>query len=100
MEIASQALAVLSVLGLLVGTLWFLRGRGLARFAPVSLRRRGRLASIERLPLSPQHSLHLVRFGEKAILLAVSPSGCTLVETLPWQAVHEMEPLERGGGQA
>jgi flagellar biogenesis protein FliO len=100
METASQALAVVAVLGLLAGALWFLRSRGLARFGPASLRRRGRLASVERLPLTPQHSLHLVRFGQKAILLAVSPSGCTLVETAPWQSVQEIEPPERGGGAA
>jgi hypothetical protein len=35
---------------------------------------------LERLPLGPQHTLHLVRVGEAELLLVSSPSGCSLVE--------------------
>ena len=36
---------------------------------------------LERLPLGPQHTLHLVRLGETALLVASSPSGCSLVRS-------------------
>lgn len=81
MESIQQALAVLAVLGLLAGTLWWLKRKGLAA---VALGRRGgagrRLELMERLPLTPHHSLHLVRIGERAILIAVSPSGCSVID--------------------
>lgn len=39
-----------------------------------------RLELIERLPLTPHHSLHVVRMDEKLLLIGVSPSGCVLLE--------------------
>ena len=71
------------VLGLLGGLLFWLRGKGLANFTlPRARRGEGRrMESIERLALSAQHSLHLVRVGERALLVAVSPGGCSLLET-------------------
>jgi flagellar biogenesis protein FliO len=38
------------------------------------------LQSIERLPLTPQHSLHLVRVAGRTVLIAVSPGGCSLLD--------------------
>jgi flagellar biogenesis protein FliO len=71
------------VLGLLGGLLFWLRGKGLARFQIARMRRgEGRqMESIERLALSAHHSLHLVRVGERALLVAVSPGGCSVLET-------------------
>ena len=40
-----------------------------------------RMECLERLPLGPQHTLHLVRVGQTELLLALSPSGCALVES-------------------
>jgi flagellar biogenesis protein FliO len=85
METLQQMLAVMAVLGLLGGTLWWLRRRGIASVAALPLRRQsGVLSAVERLPLSATHSLHLVRAGDRAILLACSPAGCQLVESAPW----------------
>ena len=85
MEQMQQVVAVLAVLGLLGGSLWWLRRKGLAQFGGAALRRKGtrRMEVIERLPLTPQHSLHLVRVAEKTILIGVSPAGCTVLESLP-----------------
>jgi flagellar biogenesis protein FliO len=88
MEVFQQAAAVVAVLGLLAATLWWLRRRGLAG---VSLGRKPsgkRLEALERLALSPQHSLHLVRLGETALLLALSPTGCALVRSLPCSEIE------------
>lgn len=80
MEVIQQMAAVAVVLLLLGATLWALRRRG---FAGVTLGKKSagrRLECLERLPLGPQHTLHLVRVGETELLLALSPSGCSLLE--------------------
>jgi flagellar biogenesis protein FliO len=46
------------------------------------------MESLERLPLGPQHTLHLVRVGETELLLALSPSGCSLVESFARRAAE------------
>lgn len=82
MEAIQQMAAVAVVLLLLGATLWVLRRRG---FAGMTLRNKSaarRIECLERLTLGPQHTLHLVRVGETELLLALSPSGCSLVERL------------------
>jgi flagellar biogenesis protein FliO len=83
MEMVAQMLAVIGVLGILGLLLWWLRSRGMAAF---TVGRNGggrkrRLQSLERLPLSPQHSLHLVRYGDKVLLVGLSPGSCTVLES-------------------
>jgi flagellar biosynthetic protein FliO len=81
MDVFGQMAAVAVVLLLLGATLWALRQRG---FAGVALTRRSgarRLECLERLPLGPHQALHLVRMGEVELLLASSPSGCTLLKS-------------------
>ena len=68
MELFSQFAAVSAVLGLLGATLWWLRRRGIAGFAAVPRAGRRRVECLERVPLGPQQKLHLVRFGETALL--------------------------------
>ena len=80
MEAIQQVAAVATVLLLLGGTLWLLRRRG---FAGVALGKKPagrRMECLQRLPLGPQHTLHLVRVGETELLLALWPSGCRLLE--------------------
>lgn len=81
MEAIQQMAAVAVVLLLLGATLWLLRRRG---FAGMTLRNKAagrRIECLERLPLGPQHTLHLVRVGETELLLALSPSSCSLVQS-------------------
>lgn len=82
MEVLQQAVAVAAVLGLLGATLWWLRQRGLAGLTLGTKPSGRRLEALERLSLGPQHTLHLVRLGGTALLLASSPSGCRLVQSL------------------
>ena len=86
-----QMAAVAGVLTLLALTLWWLRRRGIAGVLPA--RRTGvrRLECLERLPLGPHHTLHLVRLGETSLLVASSPGGCSLVQSLP-----QSEPTRHG----
>jgi flagellar biosynthetic protein FliO len=75
-----QILAAFFVLSLLLGTLWLLRRKGLARVnLPLRKRLNGnnQLEILERASLSAQHSLHLVRVQNRTILIGVSPSGCS-----------------------
>jgi flagellar biosynthetic protein FliO len=88
MEAIQQMAAVALVLLLLGATLWVLRRRG---FAGVTLGKKSsgrRMECLERLSLGPQHTLHLVRVGEKELLLALSPSGCSLLESFARRAAE------------
>jgi len=83
MDSIGQALSVLLVLALLGATLWWLRRRGLATFALKGVGGGGRRKSIqviERLALTPQHSLHLVKVERRTMLIAASPAGCSILE--------------------
>ena len=79
MEFGRQYVAVAGVLCLLGAALWWLRRRGYAS-APAGRRGR-RMEALERLPLGPQHSLHLVRIGRIAAVVSCSPGGCSLLHT-------------------
>ena len=81
MEAIRPILAMCLVLGLLGGSLWWLRRKGLAQFSRPGLgRSQRRMQVVEKLPLSPGHSLHLVRVGDRTLLVASSPGGCALLE--------------------
>ena len=81
MEAIQQMSAVAVVLLLLGAALWVLRRRGFAGLAQRTKSGGRRIECLERLPLGPQHTLHLVRVGETELLLAASPSGCSLVKS-------------------
>ena len=83
MEFVQELAAVGTVLALLGGTLWWLRRRGFAALVPMRRTAGQRLECLERLSLGPQHTLHLVRVGDTAVLLASTPAGCALVQSLP-----------------
>lgn len=82
METIDQVAAIVVVLGLLAAVTWWLRRRGLLQ--TVSPRRSGgrRLESLERLPLGPQQTLHLVRMGSRALLVGTTPSSCALLDSV------------------
>ena len=87
MDVIWQMAAVAGVLTMLAATLWWLRRRGFAGVLPA--RRAGRkLECLERLPLGPQHTLHLVRLGGTALLVASSPGGCALVQSFPCSEIE------------
>jgi len=81
MDMIGQLAAVGAVLALLAAALWALRRRGLATARPRPGGGR-RLRNLERLPLGPQHALHLVGLGEETLVVASSPAGCALLVRL------------------
>lgn len=94
-----QALSVLLVFLLLGVALWKLRKPGASLRPP--WRRPGAstrsLETVERLALTPQHMLHLVRVQDRELVVATHPHGCTLVDgrTLLSGAV-QTEPRPKG----
>lgn len=78
MEVTREILGVCGVL-LLLGAV----ALALRRKCPRAGRLR-RLMLVERLPLGAHHSIHLVRLGDRAILIGVSPAGCALLESGEW----------------
>lgn len=81
MDLVQQSLAVLLVLALLGAVVFMARNRG---FAAISLPGRSakprRMESLERLALTPNHSLHLIAVDGKVHLVGVSPTGCHLLQ--------------------
>lgn len=85
MELVRQIFSVCLVFGLLAGALWWMRRAGNLRLTDWNKRgkRRRSLESLERLNLTPHHSIHLVRIGEQTIVVAVHSSGCSVLGRLP-----------------
>jgi flagellar biogenesis protein FliO len=82
MDVIRQSLAITFVFLLLWAALWFLRKRrGVSSLTGRA--NKGLMASRAKLTLSAQHSVHLVRIGDRDLVVAVHPSGITLLCDLP-----------------
>ena len=91
MEVMQQVAAVAGVLAILLGTLWWLRRRGLAVSVLPGRGAARRLECLERVALGPQQALYLVRLGDRALLVASSPAGCALLQELAWRDLAPRE---------
>ena len=92
-----QILAIFIVLGLLISGLWLLRRKGFASVKLGLAKGLGgarRMELLERMPLTPQHSLHLVRVEGRLILIGVSPGSCAQVDSFSGFA-HSAEQAGR-----
>ena len=87
MQLLQQFAPVGAVIALLAACLWWLRRRGIAAVLRPRRRAGRRLQSVERLPLGPQHTLHLVRMGERALIVGCSPAGCALLAERAWHEI-------------
>jgi flagellar biosynthetic protein FliO len=76
-----QFFGVLLVLGILIGAVYLLKQRGLARFTGMRvLSGQERVMKVvERIPLTAQHAVHLVQIGQRRVLIASSPQSCELI---------------------
>lgn len=97
----SPAFAVFLVLALLFGLLWLARRKSLTALSMRSVsfsgnsRANKQMRVIERLPLTPQHSLHLVTCAGRLLLVSASPGGCC---TLADYAESAPEFVSAAGG--
>ena len=83
MDIVRQSLAITFVLALLWTAMWLLRKKGRIRIG--RRRTRGECSMLEsrgKLVLSQHHTIHVVRIGGQDLVLALHPSGVTLLAEL------------------
>ena len=87
MDIVRQALAIGFVFALLWAALWLLRRKGTLNIRmPRSSRDRGLLESRAKLNLSATHSLHVIRADDRQLVVAIHPSGVSLLCDRPFAA--------------
>ena len=75
-----QFFAVLFVLSSLCGAVLFLRKKGIADVNGTRRKQGSCLRQLERMRLTPQHSIHLLQVEDHRILIAVHPQGVTILE--------------------
>ena len=83
MDPIQSLLAVLLVLGVLASTLAVLRRRSMLtwRMPGSASAVTRRMEVVERISLGPNHALHLVRIGERSVLVATTPGSCQILDT-------------------
>jgi hypothetical protein len=84
MDVLRQVFSVLLVFSLLGAVLWGLRRGGKISFRAVFARRGTQghtksMVALERLALTPQHTLHRLQVNGREVLIATHPQGCTVV---------------------
>jgi flagellar biogenesis protein FliO len=90
MDVLRQVLSVLTVFSLLCAVLWLLRRGGKVSFQGLT-RVQGHtksMVAVERLRLTPQHTLHIVRVNGREVLVATHPQGCSVVTIVAEQAMR------------
>jgi flagellar biogenesis protein FliO len=87
MDWIRQTLSVLLVVGPLATALAWLRRRGVTRPSAGGSRASSsrRLELIERVALTPQHSVHLLRMDDRLVLVGRSPAGLTRLAVAAWR---------------
>jgi flagellar biosynthetic protein FliO len=85
MDAVRPVLSVLVVLGMVLAAAWWLRrANGAAR---VGFFRMGgstpTMRILERLPLTPQHTLVLVELSNERLVLGIHPAGVTIIRSEP-----------------
>ncbi len=86
MDWIRQISAILLVFGLLAVALLWLRSRGMVGGKAGPTRK---IFLVDRLRLTPQHSVHIVRVGKRNFLIAVHANGCSLLDSVP---PEDLEP--------
>jgi flagellar biogenesis protein FliO len=79
MEPIRQSLAVIAVLLLLGGLAWLSRRAGLRGSRGAQRGCVKTMLHLERLALTPQHSLHLLRVGEQSLVVGVHATGVSFI---------------------
>ena len=82
MDALQQFSLVVFTLALLGAAVWALKRRGLVTINAALVRPRAgkKLELIERLQLTPTHSVCLIRVDERLLLIGTAPASCRLLE--------------------
>ena len=94
MDVLRQVFSVLLVFSLLGVVLWLLRRSGTISFQGLARMRvlgystdhTRSLIAVERLALTPKHTLHLVCIHGREVLVATHPQGCSVLTAAAEQA--------------
>lgn len=91
--LVSAVLSFVFVIGLLLGTLWFVRARGIG-LGPMSGKG---LRVVNSLRLGNKHRLDVVDYAGRRLLIGVAPNQITLLDNQPQSAQSQDgdEPLEQ-----
>ena len=96
MDLIRQSFGITLVFLALWLSLWWLKRRG---FATLGTRlkytdQKREMETIERLALTPQHSVQLIRVQNRVILLGLHPAGLTVLSesTVPDSKLREVTP--------
>jgi hypothetical protein len=77
-------IAVVLVIGLLLTVLFALRRKGMVNFGASANEPRGkRIEVVERVALGPHHALHMVRAGDRCVLIVTAPTSCQVLDLVP-----------------
>jgi len=91
MDVLRQVFSVVLVFSLLGAVLWLLRRGGRISFQSLArMRVQGNtrsMVAVERLVLTPQHTLHLVCIHGREVLVATHPQGCSVITTVAERAM-------------
>jgi flagellar biogenesis protein FliO len=96
MDVLRQIFSVLLVFSLLGAVLWVLRRGGSVSFQGFTVKGLARtralkptrsMVAVERLALTPQHTLHIVHINGREVLVATHPQGCSVVTTVAERAM-------------
>ena len=78
-DLYRQFVGIVIVLGALIATLWYARKRGFARLN-IGVSSPNRLLKvIERVSLTPQHTLFVVSIADRTLVLSSSPGSCQVI---------------------
>jgi flagellar biogenesis protein FliO len=84
-DLVQQSLSITAVFALLWLSLWWLKRKGLASLG-IRLKSTGApkdLELVERMALTAQHSVHVVRLRDRCLLVGVYPTGLSVLAEYP-----------------
>jgi flagellar biogenesis protein FliO len=85
MDVLRQVFSVLLVFSLLGAVLWVLRRGGKVSLKGLAWKRAlgnsRTMVAVERLSLTPQHTLHIVLIDGRELLVVTHPQGCSVLTT-------------------
>ena len=96
-ELLRDGVSIVAVLGLLAGALHLARTRGLLTGGPMLSRK---LVVVERVGLTPNHSLHLVRTDRGTFLIGTHQHGFLLIDPVRAVAAGDAQVRQAEFGSA